>query len=193
MSFPGTERGLVRPVAGAFHFNHGDQLMLSLYKNLPVLFAVAALSTAVYARPAPQWELKDAGGNTVRLSDFRGNPLVLHFWATWCPFCKKLQPGLDRLYLQYREEGVQLIGISFREDEGSEPRKVLDARGLHFKTLVDGDEVARRYDVKGTPTTMVIDGKGNIVFTTNTSDPEDGRLESAVKSLLAQEQAGKAD
>lgn len=166
--------------------NLGYESMLHSYKKLLPLFAVAALSfpAAGVAESAPEWELEDAEGNTVRLSDFRGNPLILHFWASWCPFCKKLQPGLDRMYLQYREQGVRLLGINFRDDEDTHPQQVLDARGYHFKTLVNGGEVAERYGVKGTPTTILIDGEGNIVLTTNTSDPEVPRLESAVKFLL---------
>ena len=78
------------------------------------------------------------------LADYRGRPLVLHFWATWCPYCKKLQPGLDRLRQRHVEQDLMVLGISFREDEGAEPQAVLQQRGLGFSTLVAGGKVARR-------------------------------------------------
>lgn len=134
---------------------------------------------------SPEWMLYDASNKLVKSSDFAGRPLVIHFWATWCPYCKKLQPGLDALYRQYRDNGLQMIAISFWEDEGAQPQAMLDERGHSFKTLVDGDHVARElFGVKGTPTTVFIDAQGNIVAKTRISDPDDPRLAQAVEALL---------
>lgn len=153
-------------------------------KVIVILTALLNVYQAAHAQPASDWVLKDADGNNVRLTDFRGQPLILHFWATWCPYCKKLQPELDRLYMKHREQGLELIGISFREDEGVEPQKVLEKRGHHFKTLVNGEEVAKRYGVKGVPTTLFLDTNGVIQWSTSTSDPEDPQLEAMAGLLL---------
>ncbi len=134
---------------------------------------------------APEWELQNESGETISSADFAGKPLVIHFWATWCPYCKKLQPGLDKLYREYSDQGLQMIAISFWEDEGATPQASLDERGHSFKTLVNGDHVARNlFGVKGTPTTVFIDKQGNIVAKTRISDPNDERLEKVVQLLV---------
>lgn len=155
-------------------------------KLLPSLIVIVLIlcNHNSFAEPAPGWTLQDADGNNVSLADFYGKPLILHFWATWCPYCKKVQPGLDHLYMEYRDQGLQLIAISFREDEAAEPQKSLDSRNQHFKTLLNGGEVAKNYGVKGTPTTFFIDAEGEIVLSTRTSNPDDPQLEIAVKDLL---------
>lgn len=148
------------------------------------LFVITA-APAQEVEQAPEWQLSTETGELVKSSDFAGKPVIIHFWATWCPYCKKLQPGLDRLYKAYADQGLQMIAISFWEDEGATPQAALDARGHSFKTVVDGDHVARQlFGVKGTPTTVFIDKKGNIIARTRISDPNDERLEKVVKLLL---------
>lgn len=133
----------------------------------------------------PSWNLFDAEGNLVSSKDFAGRPLIIHFWATWCPYCKKLQPGLDRLFEKYQDQGLQMIAISLLEEEGAKPQELLTARGMSFKTLVDGDSVAmEKFFVRGTPTTFFINAKGQVVVATRLSDPDDPRLEQVVKSLM---------
>ena len=128
--------------------------------------------------PAPEFVLPDASGKLVSLKDFRGKPLVIHFWATWCPYCKKVQPGLQALANDYQDREMVLLGISFREDQGATPQAVLVSRGFSFSTLLGGDEVAEMYGVRGTPTTVFIDRRGVIIGMTHASDPEDPILES---------------
>ena len=142
---------------------------------LSLALSVSLLSVPALAdiQTAPDFTLADAQGQQVSLADFKGRPLILHFWATWCPYCKKLQPGLEALAQEFEGEGLVLLGVSFREDEGIDPQAVLAERGHTFKTLVKGIEVSRIYGVRGTPTTLFIDSAGNIVGTTNTSAPDD--------------------
>lgn len=162
-----------------------------MLKILFITFILAGLNLA-NANPvltdqvqAPQWQLSTEAGQLIKSSDFVGKPLIIHFWATWCPYCKKLQPGLDKLYKKYRSDGLQLIAISFREDEGATPQAVLDERGMSFTTVVNGDRVAKDlFAVMGTPTTIFVDQEGRIVATTRVSDPDDPRLEKIVKVML---------
>jgi thiol-disulfide isomerase/thioredoxin len=134
---------------------------------------------------APHWQLYNEAGQLIESTDFAGKPLIIHFWATWCPYCKKLQPGLDKLYKKYQADGLQLIAISFREDEGATPQAVLEERGMSFSTVVNGGQVAKDlFAVTGTPTTIFIDRLGRIVTTTRVSDPDDPRLEKIIKGLL---------
>jgi len=154
-----------------------------------ILILTLANFTLYAADKAPQWQLYNEQGQLVSSADFKGQPLVLHFWATWCPYCKRLQPGLDKLYKKYQPQGLKMLAVSWWEDEGAEPQAVLDARGLSFSTVINGDTVAReKFLVEGTPTTFFIDRQGNILGKTRISDPEDPRLEQAIKRLLAIEE-----
>jgi cytochrome c biogenesis protein CcmG/thiol:disulfide interchange protein DsbE len=133
---------------------------------------------------APNFELTHADGQPFNLHDYAGKPVILHFWATWCPYCKKLQPGLEKLRLKYQHTDLQMIGISFKEDVGATPGQSLLERGVKMKTLVLGDEVAKLYGVRGTPTTVFIDRTGHIAWVTNTSNPDDPNLEKALQFLV---------
>jgi peroxiredoxin len=157
----------------------------TVIKKLCSLVLVWACLTPALAsaETAPAFSLHDASGENVSLADFEGRPLVLHFWATWCPYCKKLQPGLERLGQEYRDRGLVVLGISFREDEGTRPQEVLEKRGLTFQTLVEGDSVASLYGVRGTPTTFFINRAGEVVAVSNTSNPDDPVLGQHADSI----------
>ena len=142
------------------------------------------MSISGQAAPAPDWTLKDSQGQSVSLQDYRGKVLILHFWATWCPYCKKVQPGLDKLYLEYKNHGVELLGISLREEDNADPQQSLIDRGHHFKTLLNGEKVAGLYQVSGTPTTYFIDRQGELIAVTNTSNPNDSGLREAIEHIL---------
>lgn len=156
-----------------------------------VAFTAVAGEKSEKITQAPQWELYDETNHLFKSSDYAGKPLIIHFWATWCPYCKKLQPGLERLHEKYAEDGLQMISISFWEDEGATPQSVLNDRGLSMKTLVNGDKVAKElFHVKGTPTTFFIDAKGNIIAKTRISDPDDPRLEKVVRIIMGKDKKG---
>ena len=152
-----------------------------------MIIVTMAMGGMARAQQAPDWVLLKADGDSVSLSDLRGRPVLLHFWATWCPYFKRLQPGLNSLYNEYRDQGLAVLGISFREDEGAQPQAVLNERGIDFLTVVNGDDVAADYGVKDTPTNVFIDRQGNITTIIADSDPENPAFESAVLEILALE------
>lgn len=132
----------------------------------------------------PYWELKKQDGTLVRSTDFLGKPVIIHFWATWCPYCKKLQPGLDRIAKEFQAEGLQMIAISFSEDQDAQPQTHLSQRGLDIQTLVNGDTVAKElFSVVGTPTTFFVSAEGEILGSTMQSDPNDPQWEEIVQYL----------
>lgn len=150
-----------------------------------VLTVLAAVARAE-PQPAPEFTLQNAAGEAVSLSDYRGKVVVLHFWATWCPYCKRLQPGLDALLDDYQAQGLEVLGISFNEDADAKPQEVLKRRGSDFMTLVKGGRVAAMYQVRGTPTTFFIDRQGRLRAVTMTSDPEEPGLKHMAETLLAE-------
>ena len=142
-----------------------------------------AEDTAV-APQAPAWQLKNQAGDTISSRQFEGQGVILHFWATWCPYCKKLQPKLVKLEKKYQHQGVKIVAISFNEDDGALPQDELASRGYSFPTAINGDQVAIKYGVKGTPTTFFINKNNQVIFKSTSSDTSDPRLELATKEII---------
>ncbi len=160
---------------------------MKLLQNLiPILlFAVTGLAVAQDKdKLFPEWQVATQSGGSISSQDFAGKPLILHFWATWCPYCKKLQPGLERLSRDYGAQGLQVVAISFNEDPGTRPQDVLESRGHSFITGVEGDKVAAKLGVTGTPTTFFIFADGRVLGMTRNSNPDDPNMEKAVQILL---------
>lgn len=133
---------------------------------------------------APAWQLKTQAGKTISLSDYHSKPVILHFWATWCPYCKKLQPKLVALEQKYKESGIEIVAISFNEDEGALPQDEIQARGYDFITAVNGEPVAKLYSVRGTPTTFFINRQGKAVYKSISSNIDNPKLELAVQEII---------
>ena len=146
--------------------------------------ALLIFSASGHAEKAPDFSLFDHSGNPITLKSYLGKGLVIHFWGTWCPFCKELQPGLDQLYRKYKASGLEVLGISIREAKGINPEQVLKSQGITFKTAVDGDKVAKMYDVPVTPSTFFIDREGEIVWKLHSSNIFISDMEEKVRSIL---------
>ena len=110
---------------------------------------------------APVFALPDVHtGETVGLSEFRGKPVVLNFWATWCAPCRREIPALNRLS---RTAGNQLHVVTVTADEPQTTRTFLRRHDYSVTCLLDGDaEVSQRYGVKTLPRTLVIDADGRV-------------------------------
>jgi len=152
--------------------------ILLITTSFAVTFTVEAYETA---KP---WKLKTQNGDVISLDQYKDKPIILHFWATWCPYCKKIQPTLVALQKKYQSQGVELISISFNEDEGALPQDEINRRGFTFLTAVMGEEVAQLYGVRGTPTTFFINRKNEIIWKTSSSDKADPRFELALQEII---------
>jgi thiol-disulfide isomerase/thioredoxin len=121
---------------------------------------------AVRAEPAlaPPWELQTPGGETVRFpADAQGQPSVLLFWPSWCPFSRALQPYVQDIWKDYRDTGVKVWTINILER--GDPLQAMRERGLSFPLLLDGDPLIASYGISRTPWFVVVDGQGRIVYT----------------------------
>ena len=159
-------------------------LLFNLMIMSLLLFNSHLIQAKEDSRLAPDFELADPQGLLHQWEEYKGKPTIIHFWATWCPYCKKLQPGLENLRVDYIDSDLQILGISFNEDEGAEPAQTLKQRGIHFPTLVQGENAAKAYGVPGTPTTVFINRLGEIVWQTNISEPNHPHLKSATEFIL---------
>ena len=120
--------------------------------------------------PAPDFELQDLKGATVKLSQFRGDrPVMLYFWATWCPACISLKPHLVKVRERVPEKDLQILGINVGEGDSLERvKRYQEGHPVPWATLYDtGSKVARTYRVQGIPLFVLIDREGTIVYQGN--------------------------
>ena len=115
-------------------------------------------------KPAPSFTAKRLDGDgTLSLTSFRGRPVVLNFWASWCGPCKSEAPALERTWKQYAKRGLVVLGVDYT-DASSDARAFVAKKGLTFPIVRDGNGViGTRYDLTGVPETFVIDRRGRLV------------------------------
>jgi len=121
--------------------------------------------TPVRDRPlAPDFALHDLEDEIHRLSDLRGRPVIVNFWATWCPPCREEMPSLQRAWERLQSEGVSLLAV----DVGEDPDTLFQFTGsypVEFPILLDRDsKVSGAWPIRGLPTTFVIDPQGRIAY-----------------------------
>jgi cytochrome c biogenesis protein CcmG/thiol:disulfide interchange protein DsbE len=162
------------PVAGVTastrHLPHGYYVAAAL---LPILL-LAAWAALLIARPspgglaqiggvAPSFTLADLDGNPLRLSDLRGRPVIVNFWASWCGPCIDEFPALTRAAQSHQAERLAVVGIVYR-DQADAARAFLRRMGATWRSAMDpGDRVASQFGVIGAPETFFIDRNGVIV------------------------------
>ncbi|WP_156291974.1 TlpA disulfide reductase family protein [Oceanobacillus salinisoli] len=111
---------------------------------------------------APDFELETLEGDKVKLSDLRGKPVMLNFWATWCPPCRVEMPDMQKFH-EENEVAVLAVNLFDTEMNKENVRKFVDEFGLTFQIGMDGDgEVAAKYRINPIPTTYMIDSEGVI-------------------------------
>jgi len=151
-------------------------LVLSGCEEKSDQIAVAGSSTEQSSKyQGEDWTLKNLAGEAITLSDYQGRPTLLVFWATWCPYCKKLLPGIAELNDQYESKGLKVLAVNIREDW--KPEVYWRNFGYKFDTVLEGDEVGKIYGVSGTPTVVFIAPSGKVLGVQSFSDPHHPLLE----------------
>ena len=112
--------------------------------------------------PAPDFAFDTFSGQHTQLADFKGNAVVLNFWASWCIPCRAEMPYFERVFRQYRDRGVMFVGLAVEDDPRS-AQDFLKTLGVTYPTGIDRrNEAASRYGVIGLPTTVFITPDGMI-------------------------------
>lgn len=129
---------------------------------LALIAASSLASSGLTGQPAPDFALKSSTGENLRLSEYRGDVVMINFWATWCGPCRQEMPLLDELYSRYQRVGFSLLGINIDDDS----RRAIDMAselGVSFPVLFDaGKDVSRLYAVEAMPATVLVDREGNV-------------------------------
>jgi peroxiredoxin len=129
---------------------------------LTVFAATSLASSGLAGRPAPDFALKSSTGENLRLSEYRGDVVMINFWATWCGPCRQEMPLLDELYNRYERVGFNLLGVNI-DDDSSRAMDMISELGVSFPVLFDArKEVSKLYDVDAMPVTVLVDREGNV-------------------------------
>ena len=146
-------------------------------------------------KPAPAFTLTDTEGKKVSLSDLKGHPVVVNFWATWCGPCKLEMPWFQEFATKYKPQGLVILGLS--QDAGISPEEVAHAAkkiGVSYPVLMPDreDVVAKSYGgVDYLPETFYVDRAGKIV-SVNAGAPSKDRMEAEIQSILGTQTAQAA-
>ena len=132
--------------------------------------AIAAVSVFQYLTRlgegdlAPGFELISIDSRSVSLSGYKGRPVLLHFWASWCGPCRQEFPALSRLQRDFAKDGLAVLAVS-EDKEIAAVRAFVDFARPDFTVLLDDEgRVADAYQSWAVPETMLIDGRGTIVW-----------------------------
>jgi len=113
--------------------------------------------------PAPDFATVDAEGRAVRLDSFKGKVVILNFWATWCPPCRLEMPSMEKLYQEFKEQGLEIVAVNFMESPGP-VREFVKEQGFTYPILMDGkSRIAESYGVMRLPETVLIGRRGNLL------------------------------
>jgi peroxiredoxin len=113
---------------------------------------------------APDFTLQSRSGETVSLSQLRGQVVMINFWATWCGPCREEMPHLEALHQRYDALGFKLLGVNV-EENSSDAAEWLQETPVSFSILYDPENsVSELYDVVAMPSTVIVDRQGNIRF-----------------------------
>ena len=128
------------------------------------LFLAAPALGEIRQGSAPDFTLKSHSGENIRLSDLRGEVVMINFWASWCGPCRQEMPLLDQLYTEYQPLGFTILGINVEEDS-TQAKALLQDIPVSFPVLFDTrSQVSKLYDVVAMPSTVLLDRDGNVRY-----------------------------
>jgi peroxiredoxin len=156
------------------HQNVGRQIgiVLGLVVGIAIIIALWGNTlnpTAGSGRPlsgetAPAFSATDITGENFRLADYRGEIVVINFWATWCPQCEDEIPAFESIWREMGDDGVQFVGVAM-DDSLAAVTTVAGERDVTFPLIVEEEkQITSTYGVTGVPETFVIDQAGNVAY-----------------------------
>jgi peroxiredoxin len=138
-------------------------------------------------KPAPAFSLLDTSGNKVSLADYKGRPVVVNFWATWCQPCQLEMPWLEEFHTKYKGQGLEVLGIS---DDADQPKdailKTANKLGVTYPLLLPDAKVKDNYGVSDYwPTSFFVD-KNGVVVVEKIGAPTKDEMEADIHKAIGQ-------
>ena len=157
---------------------------------LMALFLAAnawSAKTSLMQKAAPDFTLKSLEGSNVKLSELRGDVVLINFWASWCGPCRQEMPLLEELSSKYAPMGFTMLGVNVEEDSAA-AKAMLAELGVSFPILFDNENsVSKDYDVIAMPTTVVVDRDGNVQYVHHGYKPGDeNKYQDAIRRAIRQ-------
>jgi len=136
---------------------------------------------------APDFTLKSLEGTNLRLDEYKGQVVLINFWASWCGPCRQELPLLDRINERYRDAGFAVLGVNVEGTMGPASDMAKKA-GVNFPVLVDENQrVSEMYDLEAMPTSVVVDRDGVVKYVHRGYKPGDeAKYVEVVKKLIAE-------
>lgn len=133
--------------------------------TLAVSAACAGPAEKAAAVPAPDFSIQDLSGKALSLADYKGKVLVLNFWATWCPPCRREIPDFIEAYKELKGEGLEIIGVSVDEMSAADLLGWAKKMGINYPVALATPKIVADYEPGDyIPATIVIDRKGVIRY-----------------------------
>jgi len=154
---------------------------------LMAFFAIGSPSAAtpdLVGHAAPDFALPAVVGSNVRLSEYRGQPVILSFWSSQCSICIKQLAALDKLYCTYRSAGLVVLGVSV-DDNLTRAEQFARARTASFPMLLDGPKnVSRSFVIDRLPTIVLIDRAGVVRYIRSDNGADERSYVVQIRTLL---------
>ena len=144
--------------------NRIGHLSRMLWAGMLAVFLAANAGTVAVQDQAPDFTLKSLEGSNLRLDEYKGQVVLINFWASWCGPCRQEMPLLDRLHHRYEDTGFAVLGVNV-EGEVEPAQEIVDKTNVTFPILIDaGQKVSQMYDLPAMPSTVVVDRDGVIRY-----------------------------
>lgn len=131
---------------------------------LGIIAASSLAASDLAGQVAPDFVLKSATGENLRLSEYRGDVVMINFWATWCGPCRQEMPLLNELFNRYQRVGFHLLGVNI-DDDSRRAMQMVEDLGVSFPVLFDETkEVSKLYQVEAMPVTVIVDREGVVRY-----------------------------
>ena len=135
-------------------------VVVTLVAVTVTVLTATAPKVATVGQPAPDFTLKTADGKQVSLSQFKGKPVIINFWATWCPPCRLEMPALEEISHQAADKGFVLLAVN-QEEDAKTVTSFLTQNHYDYLSVLDLDgSVSTKYQVSGIPTSIFVDANG---------------------------------
>lgn len=137
--------------------------------------------------PAPSFNLEVFNGDSLSLSDLKGQPVLIFFWASWCSVCKRTMPGLQSVYEEFHERGFEILAInSTFQDTLPSAVSYYESQNYTFPLLIDLDGIVTQdYQVRALPTSVLLNSDGIVVNVVIGAGLSEAYLSTQIRELLS--------